>query len=449
MPWNPCGAGKGPEMDNTYSHNTYIKQIIKWTFIGLAIRFVIMLFTLKGQDLFFINYFPMKLATEGALDPYGYIRANFPAFPDTYYGPVLYIIMAAPNFLFINIFHADSLAKILTISGAMMPLNAVTKDYIFAFKDLDLFKNLFLLKSPYLIFDFLIGWMIFKLSSSGEDACRRYKMWMLNIVVLHSAYAIGQFDLIPTFFIMLALAAAIAKRPYLCVISLCLGGGTKVFPFILVLPAILLLGDGWRKRGLLFSTAFASTLMIYTPFYVSSGTAFFQIFSQGRYYTGLADILLRGIFAVVYLFVSAKAIKDSKKPAAERQIIYYFLSLCFLVYAVTPISFRYFVFATPLIILFIPQHKKFGIFMLFIILLLAFLRLPTRDVQLGLLAPLNQGYFMSIPSAQDVIAKFINIDIVYKIFSKILLLSFFAAFWWVWSIKSGGNKAINPIKGNI
>ena len=91
----------------------FTRQIIKWTSIGLAIRLIIMPFTMHGQDLVFLNYFPFIFIKEGIWDPYTYISANFPGFPYTYYGPVLFIVMSVANFIVIKLFNPVSLAIIL------------------------------------------------------------------------------------------------------------------------------------------------------------------------------------------------------------------------------------------------------------------------------------------------------------------------------------------------
>lgn len=412
----------------------YKIQLLKWGCIGLAIRFILMPFTMHGFDLFYINYFPMMFIKEGIWDPYGFIALKFPYF-NMYYGPFLFIIMAAVNFIFIKLFGIISLIAMLEHSTAMMFKQFTTVDYVNAFPRLELFENLFLMKSPYLIFDFLIAIILLKLSASKKLALESYRLWMLNIVVLHSAYMLGQFELITAFFIILALFFAVKRRPYLSIVSLSLGGATKLFPYILIFPAALLLGNSWKKRATLLFTAGFITGLLYLPFYISSGSAIFGYFTLGRYYSGVAKWLLITIFVVLYALISKSAVNDSKNPEPEKKLLFYFLTISFLIFAITPISFRYFVFITPLLALVLPGDKKFGIFMIFIILMLAFLRLPERHTQMGLFSPLNPEYFYNLPTIQGLIGQFVNIEIIYKIMSKILMLSFFIASWIVWQRK--------------
>lgn len=395
-------------------------------------------FTMHGQDIVFINYFPMMFVEKGIWDPYGFINANFTHFPATYYGPVLFGIMSIANFILIKLFTSTSLVALLELSSTMMGKHFTTIDYVYAFSKLNLFRNLFLMKSSYLIFDFLIAGILLKLATTKESGLSAYKLWMLNIVVLQSVYAVGGAYLIPALFIITALYAARQKRPYLSVILLSMGGATKLFPYILILPASLLLGDDWKKRFSLLFTAGITTLLIYLSFYLSSADSIFGFFmlSENVQYTGMARWILTGIFVALYSFVSVKATKDSKTPEPERKLLYYFIVVMFLGYAATPTRFRYFIFASPLLALIIPQHKKFGIFTLSIVLMLAFAWLTERDLQLGLFAPLNPEYFLKIPTIQEIIARYINIEIIYKVMVRVLLLSFFVSAWWVWRIKA-------------
>ncbi len=417
----------------------YNLQILKWTCIGLLIRFILMPCTMHGQDLLTVHYFPMMFVKEGIWDPYGFISNNAANFPNTYYGPVLFIIISIVNFIFIKVFHAVSLVRMLEISSTMMFKQFMTVDYVYALAKLDLLKNLFLMKTPYLLFDLLIGAILLRLAATIKAKLRAYKLWMLNVVVLHTTYMVGQFEIIPAFFMIAALFCAMLKRPYLAVVSLSLGGATKLFPYILILPASLLLGQDWGKRLRLLLTAGIVSVALYLPFYLASGKAVFGIFmlSQPVEYAGITRWILTGIFAILYVFISVNAVKDSRAPHPETKLLFYFLTVALLACTVTRIRLRYLVLITPLLALFLAQYKykKFTIITLLIILLAAFLSLPVRTLQWGLFAPLNPEYLINLPTIPEIIGRFVNLEITYKIASRALLLSFFLAAWWVWRIR--------------
>jgi len=432
-------------MQKEPTDKTYLRQLVKWTAIGLAIRLILMPITMHGQDLVFINYFPMMFVENGAWDPYGFISANLPHFPWTYYGPVLFIMMSVANFIFVNIFNATSLVKILELSSTMMFRGLETIDYVRAFSHLDLYKNLFLMKTPYLIFDFLTAFILVKLASSKKLALSSYKLWMLNAVVIHSVYAVGGFDIIPAFFIVFALYAAVNKRPYMCIFLLSLGGATKLLPYILILPACLLLGRDIKTKFSLFIAAIAYSALIYLPFYLSSGNTALGVFAllKGVQHPGIATYMIKVICVTLYSFLCVKAIKDSRSFNPEAKLLYYFIAVLFVAYMAFSPRLRYFISVMPLLALIIPLYKRFGLFNLFTLAVLAFFSLTVRDLQLGLFCPINPDYFLGLPTVQEVMGRFIRIEMLYKISARILPIIFMASMFWIWRIKLREEGASN------
>lgn len=424
-----------------------VKGIVKWTGIGLGIRLLIMPITLHGQDIFFVNYFPMLLVTKGIWDPYGFIKSSIPIFPETYYGPFLLGIMAVVNFVFIKIFCLSSFVRMFEIVSTMMFQNYSTADYVIAlsasgFSKAALCTNIFLTKLPYLFFDLGIGFILLKLAPQ-KSKIATYAVWMLNIVALHSTYAVGQADIVGTFFIAFSLWCAIQKMPFMAMVALGLGGATKLFPLMLIAPTACLLGKNWQCRVRLVLAALGSAAIFYLPFCLSSGTAIFKTFIMGRYYTGPARWILMTLGGFWYLWLTAKAVRNSADEHPERSLVFYFLIAGFLVYSVTPISFRYFLYITPLLALIMPSSRKFGAYVYCVIGMLAFLRITDRSAQLGLFAPINPYYFMSLPTFQDLIGKFFNIDYIYKVVSRLLMVSFLVGAWWLWRMKLNEGRVVN------
>jgi hypothetical protein len=384
-----------------------MNKILKWTLIGLAIRVILMPFTSHGQDLVFLYYFPMVWVENGIWNPYELIQSQFSYYHTTYYGPVLFFIMSGV-FAIIRLLSSSLSTMLLTTSSALCIRGFHYIYYTFPKFDL------FLMKSPYLVLDFLIGGMLYKLK--GLTA---YKFWMLNIIVLHAVYMVGGAYLIPTLFIAIALYFAMKDKPYLCMIALGLGGGTMIFPYFLLLPACFILSPNWENRiSLLFAGVIAS-LIPYIPF----GTTGLINISHMNYPL-TARLILGGIFVIGYSLICLFAKKE--------KIPYYFAAVLFLCYACFPMRFRYFVFATPMLCIIIPKHRKFGIFMIFIVGMLGFQWLTCRDLQLGLFATLHMG-FLNIPTIQEVIGRFVNIELLYKINARLLVIAFLSAF--VWSLK--------------
>lgn len=415
------------------------RQILVLAGLGLAIRLALMPFTMHGQDLQFINYFPMLFVTQGIWDPY---RFGSLYLPDCfiYYGPAIFLIMSLVNFIYIKVLGLAFITSFLVKTGSMLCAGMVTSDFVRAFACGTLYKVLFFLKLPYLIFDILIAWILLRITR--DDPVKSVKtcaLWVFNVVLLHSSYACGQFEVIAAFFVIAALYAALKDRPYLCLVLLGAGGAVKTFPYILVLPAALLLGSTWKKRFLLVLAAGLVSAVFYLPFIFSSGNLIFSSLMLGRYYSGAAKWILLAMFALLYCLLLGAAMRDSKGVEPQKKLVFYFLTAGFLVFAATPIGFRYFVFITPLLALVMPGRRKFSLLVIFAVMLLAFLMLSPRSLQFGLFTPLSPDYFDGLPALEELIGRFVNMGIVYKIGAKLMVLVFFACAWWAWQIK---NKSV-------
>ena len=77
--------------------------------------------------------------------------------------------------------------------------------------------HLMLLKIPYLFFDIPIAFMLMKMFDQKWKLLV-FVLWIFNPVDLYATYMMGQFDIIPTFFVILALYLVMknqAKEKYL------------------------------------------------------------------------------------------------------------------------------------------------------------------------------------------------------------------------------------------
>ncbi len=102
------------------------------------------------------------------------------------------------------------------------------------------FRELFLFKLPYLIFEVLVVWMLLKLTNSDRSE-RVIAFWMLNPVVIFSSYVFGRFDMITVFLLLLSLYFVRQEKPGLALFMLGIAALLRVYPVILVLPFVLIL----------------------------------------------------------------------------------------------------------------------------------------------------------------------------------------------------------------
>jgi len=216
-----------------------------------------------------------------------------------------------------------------------------------------LFWHLFLLKLPYLFFDLGVAFLLVKIL--GPDQRRKivFKLWLFNPLSFYTSFIVSQFDIIPVFFVVLALFLALKEKKHLSLISLSIGGGFKLFPLWLVPLFALILGKDFRERiKLLFCGIFPYLLTI-LPFVSSPAfrqTVLFSNQSQKMLFMGLpvsgAEVLY--VFVVVLFLIWFRVYYKR----VEKEKIWVFILLTFLLFfSVTHYHPQWFLWITPFLIL--------------------------------------------------------------------------------------------------
>lgn len=112
-------------------------------------------------------------------------------------------------------------------------------------------ENFGLLKLGYLIFDVLLGFLLYRLVDP-KKAISAFSIWMFNPVSLYATYMMGQFDIIPTFFSVLCLYLVVKNKLSWAALSLGIGVAFKLYPLFLIVPLIFLVKGVWEKIKLGF-----------------------------------------------------------------------------------------------------------------------------------------------------------------------------------------------------
>lgn len=136
---------------------------------------------------------------------------------------------------------------------------------------LQLSFHLMLLKIPYLFFDIPIALMLLKMFDKKKLLV--FTLWIFNPINLYATYMMGQFDIIPTFFVVLALYLVMknpVKEKNILWAAFILGVGAcfKIYP-LLLLPALAFLFVSFKKRILALILGIAPYFLI-TLFYLPS-----------------------------------------------------------------------------------------------------------------------------------------------------------------------------------
>lgn len=396
-------------------------HILRWTLIGLFIRFLIMPFSFHGDDIFFIYYAPFKFIEQGIWNPYPYPFFTVNNVYNPYFPPITLFTISA--FLFFlkpllpNLHNLFSFyeSQVLTWGGN-------TIHYANTLMDYQLFRTLFVFKVPYLILDFGTAWLLFQiLRSDKKKSLWAYKIWMLNPFVLHSCYALGQIDIIPTFFTMATIYCFYLNRRYLAMISLSLGAMAKIFPLIFLPFAILLAGDTLKDRFKLFIAAIVPLFIITMPFYLSSPDAISKaMFFSSSNIPFFKQIFFMGSYSTVLcLFFFIK--KEGRINLGS--IILSFVLASLLFYSFYNVTIRYFILITPLLIYVALKEKRFWFYNIIFLITLFELRNCANSQQWGLFAALHPEFFSSLPILDSYFNLAVNVKYIHQIMYRLFFIS--------------------------
>lgn len=222
--------------------STYHSDIQPFYFAGEVIA--------KGNILNFYDYLGNLPATSPILKIYPTYLFNYP--------PLVYFSLGTISYLVSLPFSRDLLHNFIFNLPALLG-------------NLQLNFLLLTLKLPYLAFDLGVGLLLYKFFEKPRNKFLAFAIWMFNPINLYATYMMGQFDVIPTFFAILALYLAVKKNKYfLSALFLGLGASFKIFPFLFLVP-VALMTDKWWSRIKIFGIGVLTYIATILPFIGSHG----------------------------------------------------------------------------------------------------------------------------------------------------------------------------------
>jgi len=391
----------------------------KWLLVGLIIRLFFSPITLH-PDFWAFSFAGRIFVENGVLNIYDYLH-NLPLnSPYRLYGtdsftypPLAYLTLGFFRFFLQPFYDTGFYTRLF-------------QNFSHSYYVSGIFQHLLLVKIPYLIFDLPVGFFLTKFFQEETKKRLAFLFWIFNPLSWYASFMIGQFDIIPTFLVILSLIFALRKKPFLAVLSLGLGGGFKLYPLFLLAPAVFILGETFWQR---FKLALAGGLAFLAPIlpYLPSGTfrsvALFTPKSQKMLFlswniTG-AEVLFPFviIFALIVLHASyfgKGRIKDLWK---------YYFSILLLFFSVTHYHPQWFLWLTPFMIIellhnnFVHKWLHLILFAIFVFIVLMF----ESSLSYGLFSPILPQ-LANGPSLSDFVNRY------YDIFQlKSILRSIFAA----------------------
>lgn len=208
-----------------------------------------------------------------------------------------------------------------------------------------------LLKLPYIIFDILAGLLLFKLSGRKLWVLG---LWIFNPVTLYATYMMGQFDIIPVFFILLSLFFAFKNKLSYAALALGFGIAFKLFPVFLLLPLVIFGKNNLERLKLLILgiLPYAASIIFYLPSASFRSTALFAGQSSKSLYavipvSGGESLMLFPLFLIIYyLFIWA-----GQKNFVRNDILKLFLIPLLLFFIFTHYHPQWLIWIIPLLIL--------------------------------------------------------------------------------------------------
>lgn len=216
-----------------------IKQILtsKIFLLGLLIRLLVMPFT-GHWDIRGINFAVYNLPFKGITNVYE-VAAS---------GPIDYAV----NVNFGRDYFIYPPLTYFTLGGIMTALKpfyggefvswieGYGNDLLSVITHPHVWRYLFLMKIPYLLFDFLALIFLLRFFSKEREQRLALKYWWLNPIVIYLPYVWGQFDIIPTALMLVGVWLGTKNKPYTCALLFGLAASFKNYPLIL-LPFIAII----------------------------------------------------------------------------------------------------------------------------------------------------------------------------------------------------------------
>jgi len=259
----------------------------------------------------------------------------------------------------------------------------------------------FILKSPILIFDVLVAFIVYEITSTlmkkRKLAEKAALLWFLNPCSIWISGAWGMMDSLPVLFTLASVFFILKKRVELSSFCLALAVGSKLYPILLLVPITVFLLKtskpmakriNFAKFYLIFG---AATFILFLPYlprvgsYTASlvgvtttgsftfGLTYWSILHYAPTLIGVASYASVGIFVALLAVVSWKISKFSFKRKPSFDLVAAMFACILVIYlSVVLVCPQYFMWALPfIVILYVSGRIHKGVF--WVLSIMAFL----------------------------------------------------------------------------
>jgi hypothetical protein len=365
------------------------KNIITILIIGIILRLALA-FTTFHSDLTAFQFAGNMIASGHVLDFYDYDLTLDKKFQDLAlfnYPPAIYLFSGFFNLIFAHLL-------------GMSFINNYVFDHLTLSQDFLFNLHLLILKLPYFLFDIPAAFLLTKFFTNKKEKLLAFAMWMFNPIGLHASFMMGQYDVIPTFLVLLALYLAYRKKLELGVLSLGLGAAFKIFPLFLIFP-LAAMGKTWSERFKLIGLGFVPYILFILPYLPSHGFRSTALVASQTTKSLFSQIPISGAESVyIYLAVLIfyfLVIFIYKKPTFINLWRHFFIVMLFF-YIFTHTHPQWFLWLTPFLIMDLidSKFKNWPVFVLSIFTWLAALFFFDPGLNIGLFGPVTGFYDITV-----------------------------------------------------
>lgn len=288
---------------------------------------------------------------------------------------------------------------------------------------------LLLLKLPYFVFDIAIAFLLMKFFGDRKKKLWAFGLWMFNPVLLYATYMMGQFDIIPTFLSVAALALVYKQKDnknlklFIPAVLLGLGAGFKIFPLLFIVPLALLKKDWWGKIKTVLA-AIVTYALVSFPFIASTGfrrTALLASQTTKSFYAQIpisgGESIILFLVAVVFFYI---LFFYKKALAGDLWKRYFIMLLVFFTF--THYHPQWFLWIMPFYVIDLVR-SNFKHWPLLALTLLSFLVLITffdPGLTVWLFAPINPSLY-GLPSIWQLVGLSPDINVLRSVFQSIFV----------------------------
>jgi hypothetical protein len=391
------------------------KNILFILIIGILLR-ILIAFSTFHSDLSAFQIAGSMIANGHILDFYDYDLTLDKKYQDLAllnYPPAIYLFHGIFNFIFSGIL-------------GMNFINSYVFDRLTVGQDIFYNLHILVLKMPYLLFDIPLAFLLTRFFKDQKDKLIAFALWMFNPIAVHASFMMGQFDVIPTFFVVLSLLLVYKKKPEWAALSLGLGAAFKIFPLFLIFP-LAATRKSWGERFKLIGLGILPYLIFIIPYLPSPAFKSTALVASQTTKSLFSNIPVSGGESI-YLYLAALifyflVIFIYKRPTVDN-IWRHFFVVMLLFYIFTHTHPQWFLWLTPFLIidLIMSNYKNWPVFLLSIFTWFSALLFFDPGLNIGLFGPLTSAYNTTVS-----IWQFLGLGIDYNFARSIVQTLFVAA----------------------